>query len=55
MDDSDSEIVEVRDFEKMTTISQKMTGRQSRGALAKWYLIYPDDKILGIWDFFTTA
>lgn len=46
---------EINDIEQMTTINKRMTGRQSRGKLAKKYLIYPDDKIAGIWEFFTTV
>lgn len=42
-------------FEQMLNISKRIMGRKARGKLAKWYLMYPDDRIKNIWEFITTV
>ena len=38
----------------MTELDSKMIGRKSKGAKAKWWLLYPDDKTRVIWDLLIT-
>ena len=40
-----AELREIEDFIHMTEIDIRKIGRESRGSRAKWYLIYPDDRI----------
>ncbi len=35
-------------------INKKMLGRKSRGEKARWYIIYPDDKLRKWWDLLIT-
>jgi hypothetical protein len=42
-------------FESMMRINAKLTGRKSKGAKAKWYIIYPDDKFKYVWEFITNV
>jgi hypothetical protein len=42
-------------FDSMMRINAKMTGRASRGDQARRYILYPDDKIKGVWELFTTV
>jgi hypothetical protein len=37
-----------------TAFDKRMVGRKSRGDLALWYIIYPDDSIRGKWDLLIT-
>lgn len=38
----------------MLNINTRLIGRKARGKDAKFYLLYPDDKIVGIWEVITT-
>jgi hypothetical protein len=53
-DDSSAPMNEEQ-FTEMLKVNTRMIGRKARGKLAKAYLIYPDDKIKGIWEFITTV
>ena len=35
-------------------IQAKLAGRKIKKESAKWYIIYPDDKFRGLWDFLIT-
>ena len=42
------------DMFERTDLNTRLTGRKSKGEEALWYIIYPDDKFRGRWDFFIT-
>ena len=37
-------------YQQMTEINLRFIGRRSRGKLAKWCMIYPDDLFTTVWD-----
>ncbi|TNV84791.1 hypothetical protein FGO68_gene4313 [Halteria grandinella] len=43
------------DYQQMTSIDRKFSGRASRGKDAKYFMIYPDDFFKTIWDFISTG
>jgi hypothetical protein len=46
--------IDALDMLEKTDFDKRLIGRKSRGDEAHWYIIYPDDKFRGKWDFIIT-